>query len=375
MGSGGNSGSPIHWRIGANYCVNQDKKNLPIAVDAMGADHGSAVVVEGAVEAASEYGISSIIVGSEEEISARLFALGAANHNLIRVHHAPEIVTMEDSPSAAIRRKPNSSIRHAFDLVKRGEASAVVSPGNTGAVMAAGMYVVGNLPGVLRPAIASLIPRKGGATQPTVLLDSGANVDCSSQQLVQFALMGAQYARAGLGVAQPKIGLLSNGTEDSKGTDVIRAAALVLGQNNELEGASLKYIGFVEPKHIPSDAADVVVADGFVGNCILKAMEGTVELVVDSLKLAAQESWLGSLGLMIAKPTLRRVFKDRLNPSAYGGAPLLGLGCVTIICHGSAKARAIKNGIKVAHTLVVTDSMAKMAEALAPLSKAEGERA
>lgn len=352
--------------------MTQDNKHLPIAVDAMGADHGSSVVVEGVVEAATEYGIPSIIVGHEEEIGTRLLALGAANHKLIRVHHAPEIVTMEDSPSAAIRRKPNSSIRHAFDLVKRGEASAVVSPGNTGAVMAAGMYVVGNLPGVLRPAIASLIPRKGsvgksGTTQPTVLLDSGANVDCSSQQLIQFALMGAQYARAGLGVAQPKIGLLSNGTEDSKGTDVIRAAAQTLSQSIGGGGATFRYVGFVEPKHIPSDVADVVVADGFVGNCILKAMEGTVELVVDSLKLAAQESWLGSIGLMLAKPTLRRVFKDKLNPSAYGGAPLLGLGCVTIICHGSARARAIKNGIKVAHTLVTTDSVAKMTEALAPL--------
>lgn len=356
--------------------MTQDNKHLPIAVDAMGADHGSSVVVEGAVEAATEHGIQSIIVGHEEEITTRLLSLGAADNKLIRVHHAPEIVTMEDSPSAAIRRKPNSSIRLAFDLVKRGEASAVVSPGNTGAVMAAGMYVVGNLPGVLRPAIASLIPRKGsGPSRPTILLDSGANVDCSAQQLIQFALMGAQYARAGMGVSQPKIGLLSNGTEESKGTDVIRSAAQTLSQSGAEGSASFRYVGFVEPKHIPSDVADVVVADGFVGNCILKAMEGTVELVVDSLKLAAQESWLGSFGLMLAKPTLRRVFKDKLNPSAYGGAPLLGLGCVTIICHGSARARAIKNGIKVAQTLVTTDSMLKMAEALAPLNRAEADRA
>jgi glycerol-3-phosphate acyltransferase PlsX len=253
---------------------------------------------------------------------------------------------MDESPGLAIRGKPDSSIRVAFELVAAGKASAVVSPGNTGAIMAAGVFVGGTLPGIARPAIASLIPKGVGAT-PTVLLDAGANTGCQAFQLVQFALMGSQYAKSALGVQTPRVALLSNGTEISKGNDIIRSAAMML---SELEG--INFTGYVEGRDIARDVVDVVVCDGFVGNIVLKAMEGSVKLVTDSMKVAAENSIRAKFGLWLAKPVLRSIFKDKLDPSAYGGAPLLGLGHIAIKCHGSSSGRAVMNGIRVAQKFV-----------------------
>lgn len=342
------------------------KGALPVAVDAMGGDHGPKVVVEGAVQAARIAGIPSVLVGDERQIKPLLQAYPDAAQLPITIHNASQVVGMDESPGLAIRGKQDSSIRVAFELVAEGKASAVVSPGNTGAIMAAGVFVGGTLPGIARPAIASLIP-KGLSGTPTVLLDSGANSGCHAFQLVQFALMGHHYAMAALGVQRPRIALLSNGTELAKGNDIIRAAAMMLA---ELEGVN--FIGYVEGRDIAKDVVDVVVCDGFVGNIVLKAMEGSVGLVVDSIKAMVEKSPRGKFGLWLAKPVLKKVFKDKLDPSAYGGAPLLGLGHIAIKCHGSSSGRAVMNGIRVAQKFVDESVMQKLSAALSSLDVKEG---
>lgn len=339
---------------------------LPVAVDAMGGDHGPKVVVEGAVMAARRYGISSIIVGNREQLDPLLEKYSSADRSLLSVHHASQFIQMDESPGLAIRGKPDSSIRVAFELVGEGKASAVVSSGNTGAIMAAGVFVGGTLPGVARPAIASLIPKGIGAT-PTVLLDSGANTGCQAFQLVQFALMGHQYAKAALGVESPRVALLSNGTEVSKGNDIIRSAAMMLA---EIEGLNFK--GYVEGRDIARDVVDVVVCDGFVGNIVLKAMEGSVGLVIDSMKVAMEKSLRAKFGLWLAKPVLKSVFKDKLDPSAYGGAPLLGLGQIAIKCHGASTSRAVMNGIRVAQKFVDESVLQQLHTALGHLDSKIG---
>lgn len=338
--------------------------DLPIAVDVMGGDYGSSAAVEGAVTAARDLGITSYVVGNREEIVSTLRRLNAESDPRIIVCHAPEVVTMDDSPAVVLRRKPNSSIKVAFELVRDKRASAVVSPGNSGAVMAAGLAVVGALPGIVRPAIATLIPKVGDA-KPTVLIDAGANIDCHVYQLVQFALMGNYYASSILGSERPRIALLSNGTEPSKGTDVIRAAAQALSQIN-----FLNFIGYIEGKQIGDDIVDVIVCDGFTGNVMLKAMEGTVELVFDCLKHYVEKSPRGKLGMWLAKPVFKQVFKEKLDPSAYGGAPLLGLNEVGIICHGSADSRAIMNGIRAAHKFSREGLASRIGSALTALEVA-----
>lgn len=339
---------------------------LPVAVDAMGGDLGPSVVVEGVIGAARRDKISSIIVGDESQIKALLSKYRGEELSLISVHHASQVIGMDESPGLAIRGKPDSSIRVAFNLVADGKASAVVSPGNTGAIMAAGVFVGGTLPGIARPAIASLIPKGVGAT-PTVLMDAGANTGCQAFQLVQFALMGSQYAKSALGVQTPRVALLSNGTEISKGNDIIRSAAMML---SDMEG--INFTGYVEGRDIARDVVDVVVCDGFVGNIVLKAMEGSVKLVTESMKVAAENSLRAKIGLWLAKPVLRSIFKDKLDPSAYGGAPLLGLGHIAIKCHGSSSGRAVMNGIRVAKKFVDEGVLDRLSASLSALDSTLG---
>ena len=341
--------------------LSSNSNALPVAVDVMGGDHGPNVVVDGAVAAVKELKIPITLVGNESEISARLKRLGADNDEYIGVVHASEVITMEDSPARAIRTKSQASIRIAFELVKEGKAVGVVSPGNTGAMMAAGMFVSGNLQGIARPAIASLIPRVGDKP-PTVFLDCGANIDCHATQLVQFALMGHFYARTAISAEAPRVALLSNGTESSKGTDIIRSAGLTLSDMEEIN-----YIGYVEGRDISRDVADVVVCDGFVGNVVLKTMGGSVELVLDSIKDYVERSGRGKLGMWLAKPMFKSLFGQKLDPSSYGGAPLLGLNDIAIVCHGSAKSRAIMNGIRVARKLYDESLVEKLGSALSAL--------
>ncbi len=338
------------------------KPLLPVAVDAMGADFGPQVIVQGVVEAVRREGISCILVGRQEQLRACLRALDLQESEQIQIEHADEEVSMHDSPAAAIRSKSKSSIRVAFELVKQGRASGVVSAGNTGAMMAAGLFVVGVLPGIVRPAIASLLPREG-TNIPSILLDSGANVDCNAKQILQFALMGDQYARRVIHCDTPRIALLSNGAESSKGNDVTRSAASMLSEMSDLN-----FVGYVEGRDISKNVADVIVCDGFVGNVLLKTMEGSVELVINAIKGCADTSWLAKLGLWLAKPSFRRLFEEKFDPSSYGGAPLLGLRKTAIVCHGSSNAKAIYNAIRVAQTFEAESLIEKVEGALGPLN-------
>ena len=333
-------------------------KSLPIAVDVMGSDLGPSVIIDGAVEVANKLGLASILVGQEDLINNHLKKCQVSNPSLISVHHSSEVIKMEDSPSKAIRIKDNS-VRVAFELVEEGRASATISAGNTGAMHAAGIFTVGTIQGITRPAIATLIPRSNDAF-PIVLLDSGANVQCNANQLAQFGIMGKYYAKVLFGLEHPRIGILSNGTEQSKGNDLSRAAAYILSNMPELN-----YVGYVEGRDIAKDSVDVIVCDGFVGNIVLKTMEGSVELIVDAIKHYVSNSISGKIGMYLAKPIFKKLFKEKLDPSNYGGAPLLGLNGVGIVCHGSSNSRAIFNAIKAADQLYKSQIINQMRNTIA----------
>jgi len=323
-----------------------------VAVDAMGADLGAGVVVSGALEAARELGSAVILVGQEGEVRRHL----PAGEGQVRIVHAPEVVAMNESPSAALRRKKHSSIRIGLELVKHGEADAFVSAGNTGAVMATALVVLGPLPGVERPAIAIVIPTKTGRA---VLLDVGANVDCKPRHLHQFAIIGSVYAHAVLGVAAPRLGLLSIGEEESKGNELTREAFKGLE-----EEPTIRFIGNVEGKDVFQGPVDVVVCDGFTGNVALKISEGVAEVVVAILKEELGGSvWSRAAALLLGR-ALRRV-RRRLDYSEYGGAPLFGVDGVCIIAHGRSSPNAIKNAIRVAGECVTKQVIPHIREGIA----------
>jgi len=316
---------------------------LPVAVDTQGGDEGMGVVVEGAVRAYIESGVNSILVGKKDEIKNKLESLGASRFPL-SVYHAPDVITMEDSPARAVRRKPDSSLCVAYNLLRDGQASAVISAGNSGAMMVAGSLICGLMPGIERPAIGSLIPVVGDG-YPNVILDCGANVDCNAHNLVQFAVMGAIYFTSLTEVERPRVALLSNGSEPSKGNDMIRAAALAL---SSLE--NINYVGYVEGRDFGTRKVDVVVCDGFVGNVVLKAMEGSVRMVFDQLILESKKGLVRRVGIGLSKGMLKEVFQEKFDYAAYGGAPLLGLSKLALVLHGSSDSRAVKNAIRVADT-------------------------
>jgi glycerol-3-phosphate acyltransferase PlsX len=301
----------------------------------MGADLGAGVMVAGAAAAVRELGAAVTLVGQEAEVRRHL-PPGAAD---LRVVHAAEVVGMGESPSAALRRKKHSSIRVGLDLVKRGEADAFVSAGNTGAVMATALVVLGPLPGVERPAIAIVIPTKTGRA---VLLDAGANVDCKPRHLHQFAIIGSIYARAVLGSRAPRVGLLSIGEEESKGNELTREVFRKLG-----EDGAIRFIGNVEGRHLFDGDVDVAVCDGFTGNVALKISEGVADLVVSILREEVSRDVWARAGALFMRRSLRR-FKRRLDYAEYGGAPLFGVDGVCIIGHGRSSPNAIRNAIRVA---------------------------
>jgi len=340
----------------------KQRSPVVIAVDAMGGDFGPAVVVRGALNSLARSSHNLIIVGNKPEIEAIIMGFPVIAAQRVQIEHAPDVIGMHDSPGKALRGKVESSIKRSFELVHSGKADAVISTGNTGAVMAAGVFILGTVSGIARPAIATLLPRRGDL-KPLVLLDSGANVDCNASQLSQFALMGVHYAKAVLGTEVPRVALLSNGSESSKGNDTLRSAAMVLKGST-----ALNYCGYIEGRDLAGDMADVVVCDGFVGNLVLKAMEGTAKFVTDSIKDAVLPSLRGRIGLALIGPIIKKLFREKLDPAAYGGAPLLGLKGVGIVCHGSSNERAIGNAIAVAEKLVLEDVTTKIANALGVLS-------
>ena len=309
-----------------------------VALDAMGGDRGPAVNVEGAVAAARELGLSVLLVGIEQELS-RSLQHHSTNGLGIAIRHAPETVGMQESPSAALRKKKQSSIRVGLELVKKGDADAFISAGNTGAVMATALITLGPLPGVERPAIALIFPTLRGHS---ILLDVGANVDCKPRHLLQFAIMGDIYARQVMGKASPTVGLLSIGEEESKGNELTREAFKELE-----EEPSINFTGNVEGREVFSGAADIIVCDGFTGNIALKISESAADFFTVLLKEELAKGLVGKAGAVLARGAFDR-FKKRVDYSEYGGAPLLGVRGVCIISHGRSSAKAIKNAIRVA---------------------------
>ena len=309
---------------------------MKIAVDAMGGDHGPAVVVEGAVAAVRELGASVVLVGDKAAIEHELSRLGATT--AVEVRHASQVVGMGESPSQALRRKRDSSLRIAAELVRDGEASAFVSAGNTGAAMAVAMFVVGVLRGVDRPAIAAVLPNLRGHS---VLLDVGANVDPKPWHLFQFAIMGNVYARDILGIDRPRVGLLSVGEEEGKGNELTKEAY------EQLKDSTLNFLGNVEGRDIYNGHCDVVVTDGFTGNVALKISESLAEMVGSMIREELMRDVRSKIGAALAKPAFDR-FRRRVDYAEMGGAPLLGIDGGAIICHGSSPVKAIRNGVRVA---------------------------
>lgn len=301
----------------------------------MGGDNAPATEIAGAVLACRQWGSHVILVGDSGLIEKNLAAHQLAGLNL-EVHHASEVVGMDDSASDAVRKKKDSSIRVAFDLVKNGQADAVVSTGNSGATMAAGMFVLKRVAGIDRPAIATVLPNQ---VDRTVVLDMGANVDCKAQNLQQFAIMGSLYAEHVLGKTAPRVGLLSNGTEEKKGTDLTREA------HHLLKKTDLNYVGYVEGADVYNGTTDVIVCDGFVGNVLLKVSEGLAVAIASMLKKEIENRFLARLGYLLSLQAFK-AFKKRVDPAEYGGAPLLGLDGTGIICHGSSSPVAISVAIR-----------------------------
>jgi glycerol-3-phosphate acyltransferase PlsX len=310
---------------------------MKIAVDAMGGDHGPAIVVEGAVAAAREFGASVVLVGDRTAIETQIQRLGAQSLGL-EIRHTSEVVGMAESPSQALRRKRDSSLRVAAELVRDGKAAAFISAGNTGAAMAISMFVIGVLRGIDRPAIAAVLPSLRGYT---VLLDAGANVAPKAWHLFQFAIMGHVYARDILGLERPRIGLLSVGEEEGKGNDLTREAYELLKESK------LNFLGNVEGRDIYNGQCDVIVTDGFTGNVAIKISESLAEMIGAMIKEELTRDLRSRVGAALALPAFHR-FRKRVDYTEMGGAPLLGIDGAAIICHGASPVKAIKNAVRVA---------------------------
>lgn len=308
---------------------------MKIALDAVGGDHGPAPCIEGALQAAKELDVEVMLVGDQIALTQECARLGCRDGRL-SIRHASQIVEMHESPAAVARKKRDSSIWIATELVKNGEAQAVVSPGNTGASMVASFFLLGLTKGVERPAIATSLPTLTGEA---IMLDVGANVDCTAQHLEQFALMGNEYGKHLFNKPNPRIGLLSIGEEDTKGNEVTKEAF------KRLKASPLNFVGNVEGRDVYSGGADVVVCDGFIGNVALKISEGVADTIKKLLLKEISGSFWGRLAYpLIAAPLLN--LKRKIDYAEFGGAPLLGVNGITMICHGRSSAKAIKNAIR-----------------------------
>lgn len=332
---------------------------MRVALDAMGGDRAPSEPVAGAVLAARELGIPVTLVGPRDIIAAEL-----ARHDHralpLDVVDAPDVIGMAEHPVEAIRRRPGASMNVGVRLVKDGAADGFVSAGNTGAAVVAGLFGLGRIRGIERPALATVFPTAKGYC---LILDVGANADCRPVHLLQFAVMGESYARLVLGVSAPRVGLLSNGEEATKGSAVVREA------HRLIETADVRFVGNVEGKDVPRGTADVVVCDGFVGNVALKLAEGIGELTMTLLREELTATPIAMLGALLLRSGLRRL-KHRVDYQEYGGAPLLGVNGVVIVAHGRSAARAIRNAIRVA----AQAASARLPEALAASMPATDDR-
>ncbi|MFQ6117200.1 MAG: phosphate acyltransferase PlsX [Candidatus Bipolaricaulia bacterium] len=326
---------------------------MRIVLDTLGGDNPPEEIIKGGLQAVEAYGVELVIAG-EGRLIEREIRGHSSNLSIIE---APEAVTMEDSPTEAVRKKKDSSLMQGIAAVREGRAEAFVSPGNTGAVMAAALLRLGRLAGIERPGIAVPIPALDGKN--FLLIDSGANADCSPLNLKQFAIMGKVYMEEILGVARPRIGLLNIGAEQGKGSELVRKAFAAL---EELEG----FVGNVESNRILRGGVDVVVCDGFVGNILLKGIEGSSAALMALLKRAIRRNLRAKLGALLLAPTLRGL-KEEIDAAHYGGAPLLGIKGVVIVAHGHSDALAIKNAIRVAKSAVESSLPEKIEQGIARL--------
>lgn len=333
-------------------------REITIAIDAMGGDHGPHVTVPAALSYMnSDPDVNIVLVGLKDVIEAELRRHKVSANSRLRVHHASEVITMDDQPALALRNKKDSSMRVAIDLVKSGEASAAVSAGNTGALMAVSRFVLKMLPGIDRPAIAGIMPTIKGHTY---VLDLGANVDCNAQHLLQFAIMGAMLVSAVEHNPAPSVGLLNIGEEDIKGNDVVKQAAELLRQSN------LNFYGNVEGDDIYKGTTDIVVCDGFVGNVALKTSEGLAQMVRTFLREEFTRNILTRMAALVAIPVLN-AFKKRVDHRRYNGASLLGLRGIVIKSHGSADAFAFEHALIQAAEEVRNGVLRRITERMATL--------
>ncbi len=331
---------------------------IKIAVDSMGSDNSPFSEVEGSVQAAKAFGVAVILVGKESLLAPLLKEAGGDGLS-VEIRNATQVITMDEAPTAALRKKRDSSIRVAADLVREKAASGLVSAGNTGAVMAISKMVFGAVPGVDRPALAAILPTLAGHA---VLLDVGANVACKPHHLVQFAVMGHLFSKKIIGVASPRVGLMSVGEEESKGNELTKEVHKALKQLH------LNFIGNVEGRDIFNGRADVIVCDGFTGNVALKTSEGVIEAFLKLLKDELSRNLQVKLGALLSQQSFKRL-KKRLDYSEYGGAPLIGLRGVSIICHGRSSSNAIKNAIRVAKEFAENQVNAKLEAELGQIGR------
>jgi glycerol-3-phosphate acyltransferase PlsX len=311
----------------------------------MGGDHAPAEIVKGAAQAADAYGIDVSLVGIPADVQPLL-----DSHPRLQLVPCTQVIAMDEHPAQAVRNKPDSSMAVCARMVKEGRADGWTSAGNSGAVMAAALLIQGRIKGVDRPALGSVVPTQEGFAY---FLDVGANVDSKPEYLAQFAAMGAVYAREMMGRAQPRVGLLSNGEEDGKGDERVRETT------KRLKGSLPGFVGNVEPKDIYSSRADVVVADGFVGNVAIKMAEATAEFLFRNLRDEIPRTLPGKLGGVLIRPRVRKI-RDRIDWREFGGAPLLGIDGVAVVAHGRSDARAMKNAIRVTRDAVESRLVGKI---------------
>ena len=327
---------------------------MRIAIDAMGGDHAPGEIIQGAILALDlRKDLHIILVGQEDVIKKYLPHQQSTDQ--LSIVHCTEVIEMADHPATAYRKKKDASITVATRLVKEGLADAVVSAGSTGGQMVAALFGLGRLEGVDRPAIGTVFPTLQG---PKLLLDAGANTDCKPENLVQFAQMGQVYAKQILGIEKPRTALISNGEEETKGNELVVKSHELLKNSSDIN-----FIGNIEGREVLSGNADVMVCDGFVGNIVLKVLEGTAGTIFTLLKSELGKSTRTKLGALLLMPALKSL-KGRLDYSEYGGAPLIGVKGVSIICHGSSKAPAIKNAIRAAINCVENDFVGALAQSI-----------
>jgi len=324
---------------------------MKIVLDVMGGDYAPQVTVEGGVLAAQELGLEVILVGREEVIRQELGKHDTSGLSLPIVH-ASQVIEMTDKPAQAVKAKKDSSMVVGMDLVKRGEAQAFISAGNSGGVMVAALFRLGRMKGIQRPALTAILPIP---KEPICILDVGANTDCKPFYLLQFAIMGSVYMERVLGIEKPRVGIISTGEEEGKGSQ------LVLEAYELLKRSGLNFIGNVEGKDVPLGLAQVVVTDGFTGNVMVKLVEGVAGFLGGVIEEEIKRSPLTALGGLLAKPAFSRV-KKRLDYSEYGGGPLLGVDGIVIVAHGRSNAKAIKNAVRLAKQMVEGEILAAVKE-------------